>query len=387
MKFLKGRFMNKTKIITETSSFLEEIQNILYASKCKKPFLVCGNSFMKNPCYQKLLDLWKDQIISFHDYEPNPSYDSVVNAVNMFLDNHCDFLISIGGGSPMDLAKSVKAFAFMNPDIPYVDQEITKNDIKHLAIPTTAGTGSEATHFAVIYYKGKKHSVSHESLIPDHTILNAELLYGLPDYQRKATMLDTLCHSMESFWSVNSSEKSREYSKKAIQLFLSSYQDFLNNQPEGNRKMLQAANLAGKAINLTTTTAAHAMCYKLTSLYGISHGHAAFLCFTKLWNYMNTHKGEIHDSRGSEYVESGFLKLSHLLGCRSPKDAVQFLENLSAELELSVPKLCSPQELDDLVSSVNIQRLNNHPITLTSQDLTKIYQDILPDHTSYLSLV
>ena len=82
-----------------------------------------------------------------------------------------------------------------------------------------------------------------------------------------------LCHSMESFWSVNSTEESKQYSREAIQLMMKYKNAYLANEAIGNTAMLKAANIAGKAINITQTTAGHAMCYKLTSLYGIAHGH------------------------------------------------------------------------------------------------------------------
>lgn len=173
------------------------------------PMIVCGHSFMRHPAYDRLLQASDMETVPFHDCEPNPKYDSVLKGLKLFEDNHCDMLISVGGGSPMDVAKSIKAFVGMDQQTPCVNQAIVPNAIPHLAIPTTAGTGSEATHFAVIYYEGKKYSVSDMSLTPDYVVLDAELLSGLPLYQRKATMLDVLCHAIESYWSVKATKTSR----------------------------------------------------------------------------------------------------------------------------------------------------------------------------------
>jgi len=163
---------------------------------------------MRHPAYDRLLQASDMETVPFHDCEPNPKYDSVLKGLKLFEDNHCDMLISVGGGSPMDVAKSIKAFVGMDQQTPCVNQAIVPNAIPHLAIPTTAGTGSEATHFAVIYYEGKKYSVSDMSLTPDYVVLDAELLSGLPLYQRKATMLDALCHAIESYWSVKATKTS-----------------------------------------------------------------------------------------------------------------------------------------------------------------------------------
>ena len=145
-------------------------------------------------------------------------------------------------------------------------------------MPTTAGTGSEATRYAVIYFDGEKQSISDYSCIPSAVLMDASVLKTLPIYQKKSTMMDAFCHAIESYWSVNSSEESRQYSRRAIQLIMENKDLYIGNDETGNTQMLKAAHLAGKAINLTQTTAGHAMCYKLTSLYGIAHGHAAALC-------------------------------------------------------------------------------------------------------------
>lgn len=108
--------------------------------------------------------------------------------------------------------------------------------------------------------------------------MDASVLKTLPDYQKKATMCDALCHAIESFWSVNSTDKSKEYSMAAIQNVMKHMDGYLANTDEGNAGMLLAANTAGKAINITQTTAGHAMCYKLTSMFSSAHGHAAILC-------------------------------------------------------------------------------------------------------------
>ena len=153
-------------------------------------------------------------------------------------------------------------------------------------MPTTAGTGSEATRYAVIYYNDAKQSITSKSIIPSTVLMDPNALKTLPVYQRKATMCDALCHAIESFWSVNSNEESKKYSRAAIKGVLKNMQGYFENTEEGNAGMLRAAYDAGKAINITQTTAGHAMCYKITSLFGCAHGHAAILCDRVLFSWM-----------------------------------------------------------------------------------------------------
>lgn len=89
---------------------------------------------------------------------------------------------------------------------------------------------------------------------------------------------------IESWWSVNSTEESREYSRNALNILMFNMKNYLANKDDGNAEMLVASNYARKAINITQTTAAHAMSYKLTLLYGIPHGRAVFLCLPSIKN-------------------------------------------------------------------------------------------------------
>lgn len=250
------------------------------------------------------------------------------------------------------------------------------NDIKLLAMPTTAGTGSEATRYAVIYYGGEKQSVSHESCIPSTVLMDSTALKTLPDYQKKSTMMDALCHAVESFWSVNSTDQSKEYSAKAIRLILENKDAYLRNDDEGLSKMLQAANLAGKAINITQTTAGHAMCYKLTSLYGIAHGHAAALCVAGLCPYMLAHTKQCIDARGEAYLNSVFSDIAKAFNCVDTWKAAEKYQKLVESLSFTIPA-ATAEEFETLADSVNPIRLKNNPVGLDHAAIDAIYHQIL----------
>lgn len=142
------------------------------------------------------------------------------------------------------------------------------------------------------------------------------------------------------------------------------------------RAVLQVANLAGKAINLTTTTAAHAMSYKLTSLYGIAHGHAVSLCLPRVWKYMLTHMDGVRDSLTTTGVQQSFRELASLIGFDTPERASDFPIQLTRDLDMEVPALRSTDELNVLATSVNVQRLSNNPVDLDANDLRSIYRTI-----------
>ena len=114
---------------------------------------------------------------------------------------------------------------------------------------------------------------------------------------------------------------------------------YLENDDAACVNMLHAANLGGKAINITQTTAGHAMCYKLTSLYGISHGHAAALCVSRLWPYMTAHTEKCIDPRGEEYLKGIFDNIAEAMGCGSVPEAIECLQGILAKLELKGPQV------------------------------------------------
>ncbi|MCR5653500.1 MAG: phosphonoacetaldehyde reductase [Ruminococcus sp.] len=344
----------------------------------KKTFLVCDSSygFLKiGEHFDKLIESGFE-IIKFSDFTPNPDYISVKEAVKLYKENGCDTILAIGGGSAMDLAKCVKLYANMSDKEEYINQQIIPNDIPLYAVPTTAGTGSEATRYAVIYYNGNKQSIADLSCIPSVVVFDSSVLKTLPEYQRKATMMDAFCHSIESFWSVNSTDESKELSKQAISLILDNMDAYLANDDEGNKNMLKAANTAGKAINITQTTAGHAMCYKLTSLYGIAHGHAAALCVNALLPYMTANTQNCIDSRGEEYLKGVFLQIADALHCDSTDELCEKFSSIVSKLGLSSPEY-KEEDFEILKNSVNPTRLKNNPVSLSVDTIDMLYHQIL----------
>lgn len=356
-----------------------ELEKLFREKGARSILLVCGGSFRKQELYGKILEAAKAAgagLTEFSDFEPNPKYESVVKGVDVFLRESCDFIIAAGGGSAMDVAKCIKLFWNMDRNENYLKQEAVKNTTPILAISTTAGTGSEATRFAVIYYEGNKQSVHHDSILPEYVVLDPKLLDSLPEYQRKSTMLDALCHALESYWSVNATEESQTYAAEAIRQVFRHMDAYLNNEPVGNEGMLRASNTAGKAINFTQTTAGHAMCYKLTTLYGLAHGHAAALCVKVLWPYMAEHTADCTDPRGEAYFQNMLEKLAQVMGCADVEASIQKYNDMLEKLSLRVPVMTHKSELDLLKGSVNPDRLKNHPVLLTEETLENLYRQI-----------
>ena len=346
-------------------------------------FLVCDGAygFLNIKRYFDKLEQDGLKIIKFSNFQPNPLYESVVEGVKLFQNSDADTIIAIGGGSAIDVAKCIKLYSNMNDSHNYLEQSIIANHVKLLAIPTTSGTGSEATRYAVIYYKGEKQSITDLSIIPDTVLFDSSALKTLSLYQRKATMMDAYCHAIESFWSVNSTDESKKFSREAIKAILSNMDGYLNNEDKANANMLRASHVAGQAINITQTTAGHAMCYKLTSLYGIAHGHAAALVNVKLFPYMIKNTQLCIDPRGEEYLKQVFSEIAIAMGCTSSEEASQRLQNMFDKLGLSIPD-SKKEDYEILKNSVNQTRLKNNPVRINRDSLDLIYHKILDKESS-----
>ncbi len=369
------------KIITAENNYIA-LDEWITKNDLKKILLVCDGSIKFLPDISgKLCEIngKSTEIVFFSDFQPNPLYESVVEGVKLFHMEGCDSIIAIGGGSAMDVAKCIKLYSNMTGDGldgAFLKQEINPNRIPFLAMPTTAGTGSEATRYAVIYFDGVKQSVTSESIIPSAVLMDPNALKTLPLYQKKATMMDALCHAIESYWSVNSTEESRRYSKEAIQNVLANMNGYLANTEVGNAGMLMASHIAGKAINITQTTAGHAMCYKITSLFHAAHGHAAILCDRILFPWMIKNLDKCIDPRGEAYLRHILDEIGQAIGCTNAEEGAEKLEEIFGKLELMIPK-ATKEQFDELRVSVNPVRLKNHPVSLDADTIDALYHLML----------
>lgn len=345
-----------------------------------KVLLVCDSSF---PFLAIKSDIERMEVpyVVFDHFTPNPLYEDVCKGVDLFINAQCDTILAVGGGSSLDVAKCIKLYCKMDKDKLYLEQEYKDTGVKLVAIPTTAGTGSESTRYAVIYYNGKKQSVTHESIIPNVAILEPKVLKTLPLYQKKCTMLDALCQSIESWWSVNSTDESIRASKEAVEIIMRWWHEYIfENSDTAADHIMHAANLAGQAICITQTTAPHAFSYKLTSLFNLPHGHAVAVGLPEIWEYMVSNMDKCVDARGENYLSGVFLGIAKSMGCANPFEAIAKFRQMMKEMVINNPVAVNKEEeLRALSTSVNPERLKNNPIELTGCVIKNIYNQILTD--------
>ena len=294
-------------------------------------------------------------ITYYNNFSTNPKKEEIDVAIEE-LESNFDIIIAIGGGSVIDFAKAYRYYT---------------KPLKLIAIPTTCGTGSEATQFAVIYIEGVKHSLDEPSILPDYAIIDSQFVENNPKYLKACTAMDAYCQAIESYWAVGSTEESRKYARQAIILCRDNLVKYVNsNNPMTAENMALASYLAGKAINISKTTAAHALSYKITSKYGIPHGHAVALSIAGLFE-INTQITSItnQDPRGVNFVKKRIDEIKELIQDTTNDYFYNLLTKINLEIDLQKLKITDKTLI---INSVNTQRLNNNPRSLTKNDLNFI---------------
>ena len=367
---------------------LENIKKIISDLDAKKILLVTGqDSYKKSGAEEKLIECLGDRVIErFFDFEANPNIKDVKLGINIISSFKPDLVIAIGGGSVIDIAKLINIFAvhvtkekeiheFVNKS-----SSVKKSGLPLIAIPTTSGTGSEATHFAVVYIGNKKYSFAHKYVLPNFSIIDPSLSYTNPTYIKACSGFDALSQAIESFWAVGSTEESRGYSREAIKIILSSIEmAVVDSNEKSMDRMSLAANLAGKAINISKTTAAHAVSYPITKFLNIPHGHAVALTLGSFF-VINSHysSSQLNDARGVDYFDSVSKELFNLFDCSGPEQVRQkwYQIMINIGLETNLKSIFSKKNIDyELIKNeINLERLNNNPVKVNSNQIKDLFQ-------------
>jgi alcohol dehydrogenase class IV/phosphorylcholine metabolism protein LicD/choline kinase len=366
---LRLRDFDEQPILSEPGA-LGRIPALLAEAQSRRPLVVGGRSLQSSLVKALLDDAGVDYVL-FSGYSPNPKQPEVLAGLAEYQEKGCDGIVAVGGGSAMDVAKCIKFLASTDTtEYQGFGAPLTRN-VPLIAVPTTAGTGSESTHFAVVYIDGEKFSIAHDALLPDYVVLEPELLRSLPEYHKKASLLDALAQCVESTWAKDATAQSKGYARHGLELIQGNFFPYFHKgtgfDVEATRAIQLAANYSGRAINLTKTTAPHAMSYGLTSHYGLAHGHAAALSLRAVWG----HYIAVAEDGGPESkdLRRSLAELNEIFGVETARHAVGKLDAILDTLHLD-----AAIDVDQLVGGVNAERLGNSPVPLTPADLRRAYE-------------
>jgi len=369
------------EIIGEGS--LNKLQEIIDTFKAKRIFLVTGKkSFSLSGAEQALSYLLKDKkVVAFDCFQSNPKLKDVRKGVELLECNCSDLIISVGGGSVIDMAKSINILTaqgnanfveiIKNPSL------INDKGLPLVAIPTTSGSGSQATSFAVVYINKKKYSLSHDFMLPDYAIVDPELTYSMSKNITAISGIDALSQSVESYWSIKSTNISKKYSARAIILILQSLKDAVYGSKIARRKMSEAAHLAGKAINIANTTAAHAISYPITTYFGVPHGLAVALTLGKFFKLnFSTDDCKIIEPRGEAYLKDTMKSIFKMFNASSAEECEQkwneLLISIGLEDNVKAIGIDSERDIDIIIKNVNSDRMKNNPVLVDNKFIKQV---------------
>ncbi len=313
------------------------LPDILKKISKKKVFLVTGKkSFEYCGAEEVVMPLLKEyEITIFNNFTTNPSLENVQKGVNLFKASGSTLIIAIGGGSVIDMGKLIALFSSQSDDTYNIDGKFDPVVCDLVAIPTTAGSGSEATHFAVLYINGKKYSCADKTLLPKYAIVDPQFIFSSPPDLIAECGTDAFCQAIESWWSVNSNEESLGYSQNSLELIVNNLKDAFKGSRESLIRLSEGSHIAGKAINISKTTLPHALSYPITSHFNLAHGRAVALFLPSIFNF-NEGVSEIdcNDKRGSAYVLSQIKKIKETIGIESENNSKSFLESFFESIQI-----------------------------------------------------
>lgn len=360
------------------NGYLRKLNSIVKECSPSKIFLITGEkSFELSGAANGIKSALKGiESYRYSGFEENPKFKELLYGANILRDFNPDLIIAAGGGSVIDTAKIITILPRDQEDAKKIIRGEHSNFTKIapiVAIPTTSGSGSEATHFAVAYLKNKKYSVAHADLLPDYSIIDPELTYSMPPYQTAVSGLDALSQAIESGWANGATAESKNYSYEAIDLISANIARTVHDpSPKSRYEMAKGSNLAGKAINISKTTAPHAMSYGFTAKYGIPHGHAVALTLGHFFTLNKKVSVVDNNAELSNYIDFLVQKFNAKDVEDATKRFYELVEGLGLDLTLSKIGLKDERELIELANSVNVERLKNHPVKIEKNMILEI---------------
>lgn len=349
-------------VVSGIGSF-NELQHLAEQKKWVAPFIIYSASALSNQL-ETLKQKWK-QASFFEISKGEPTISELKRAIAELNRGQSDCVIAIGGGSVIDLAKAVAVCA-VNPTV-----ALTEIPNKHfldrlplIAVPTTAGTGSEATKITVITDETlqTKLNPAHPSFIPDVVILDASFMVNLPKHITSFTALDALTHAIEAYVSTKASDMSDLYALEAIRLLTNNIEKVFNEPSniEVRQQLLIGSFYAGIAFSNASTNLAHATGRALGAKFHMPHGQCVALMHPFVIDY------------SMESAAERYEKITNIIGLLDRMGLSMYLERLNTEQQVwESARFLAPLLTDEVIEYLANQALNGNGILTNRQVPTK----------------
>ncbi|MBP2281370.1 alcohol dehydrogenase class IV [Psychrobacter sp. PL19] len=382
-------FYTNGHIISETDSMRQKL-GALAKQYCATSAIIITDAGISQLGYddiaQRSLQDAGVQVVIFNEVVADPPIEVVNNAIELARANQCDLVIGLGGGSSIDTAKIV---ALYPNDFESVDDilDLDLSDFKKLplfAIPTTAGTGAEATFVSVITAKdGSKKAIYTPKILPDVAILDATLTLKLPQHITAATALDAMVHCIEAYTSrTKKNPISDAMAAKGLQMLWNNFERVLEqgDDLEARAEMLLGSTLAGIAFVNSSVAAVHGLSYPLSINFHIPHGHANALVMCPVFTFNLPEAASMYAELARVVMPTQISNMTDLVA------AERFIEQLKKFLEVSGLKYRLSEleikeqdipDLADIVINTYARLIATNPRDMTLGDVTAIYKEIL----------
>jgi alcohol dehydrogenase class IV len=343
----------------------------------KNILLITGKKSLNFSGFKKLLIYrnFKSIMKIFYKKKDIPEISELKFLIKKINNINPDLIIALGGGCVIDYAKLANTLY----DTKNLEKKIIKDKLKLkskktqiLAIPTTAGSGAEVTKFSVIYINKIKYSVENNLLKPDFYSLIPKLVINSPKIIRASSGFDAIAQAVESIFSKKGNLDSLKYSSKSLKLSIKIFLKFVNNPSLYNSsRMLKAANLSGKAINIAKTNLPHALSYFSSYHYKMLHGSAVSVFFlNSIIFFYNSTKNK------KSILFKKFRLLFKAMKVKNIEEFISYftkiLLNSGIQKDLYPSKKKLNNNINKLIYSVNKERLNNSPIRIKNDNLRTI---------------
>lgn len=359
---MEMKFFMPTKVLVGKDIILKNAA--IFKELGKKALIVTGrNSAKANGSLKDVIEALKINSIDykvFDEVEENPSLETIVKAKEIGIDFSADFIVGIGGGSPLDASKAI-GIMIKNPEVDMntIFTEKKLKSIEIVAVPTTAGTGSETTQYSIVtVHKEKTKKNLGQEVFPRVAFLDAKYMEKMPAKVTISTAVDAFSHLVESYLNVNANIITDGLIEKALDIFGKVIPSLLNEEfsYEDRENLMIASTIAGMVIAQTGTSLPHGMGYPLTYFKNIPHGLANGCLYKE---YLNVFKDR-------EKINNIWRRL----GLSSYEELIGILGKLTkVEIEITEDEIKTYTE--SMIS--NKAKLKNHPEEVSFDDIFNIY--------------
>lgn len=363
---------------------LDELPQLFASKKIRSVLLVTDKGIRSRGLTSHLEKLLTDNGIQTAVYDgtvANPTTDNVEEARTLYLASHAQAIIGFGGGSSIDAAKAVGA-RIAYPRKPLSKMEGILKVLRRIpllvAVPTTAGTGSETTLASVIVDSRTRHKYPINSfpLIPRYAVLDPEVTRTLPPSLTASTGLDALTHAIEAYIGGSTTKETRAAAEEAVRLIFRSLPDAYHDgsNMEARRNMLRAAFLAGSAFTVSYVGYVHAVAHSLGGRYNVPHG----LANAVLLPYVLEAYGSKAEKKLARLAEAASIK-----GEDDHAKATAFIAAIKAmEKEMDIPSKLEGIQEEDIpalarYADKEANPLYPVPVLLDASQLEAFYRDVM----------